>query len=123
MEPTLNMVNITSETPVKKTTGFVCSGGFFFFLFFKKISTVDRFLIRHENWRPLGSHLATTCSDYVHAAIVCLSSYVCQSYYVWKILFPQSHPSLLALTIYLIPLLHSSLRPECSKISYYLKNV
>lgn len=77
--------------------------------------------LRHvSSWHKVSHHRghstsSSQCWDsiwlvHVHAAKVFLSSFVHQSYFVWKTLSPWSQPSPLVLRIFMTPLPHRYLR-------------
>lgn len=102
----LSVVCIPSEIPLEGTFYFLC----------KKLLNEDNFWVRDVGLCPLllsmlGPHLAQTCTG-VYAATVSVSTYVHYSCCVYKALFPRCLLFMLALIIFLPPLLHSSMNLE-----------
>ena len=64
----------------------------------------------HLSFSVLGPYLAWTCALSLHSASIAVSSYVYQLFCVWKTVLSWRHLFPLVLTIFLLPLLHGSLK-------------
>lgn len=104
--PAVSVVYIPTQTPLEKTNLSFASGC--------HLEAVSWFLevggVCSCPGLDAGSLSAWSCVDPPHAAMVSMSSYMYQSCCIWK--FPWCHLSPLALLIFPLPLLHSSLSLE-----------
>lgn len=83
----------------------------------KPLSLRHSFLVRHGRFYLIapfstGAHLAWNCSGTVHTVTVPTSSYVHQSYWIWKTWFTRCPAYSLAIKIFPPSLLPISLNPE-----------